>query len=157
MLLKRYLHTLPGFERMSEAEVEHIAAAMRVDDYPDGHVFVYQDKLAKALFLVLEGKVSVCRYGMTGKYYCLKSLGPGEFFGLLCLAEGAPSAASYIAAGPVRVAQLPLSAFMLLYQPDSEIGCHFQFVIASQLARDLNDRHRALRDLLARIYAANKA
>lgn len=156
MLLKKFLHTLPGFGHMSEIEVEHIAAAMRVDDYADGHVFVYQDKLARELFLVLEGKVSVCRYGKTDKYYCLKTLGPGEFFGLLSLADGAPSEASYTAVGPVRVAHLPFSAFMLLYQPDSEIGCHFQFVIASQLARDLLDRHRALRDLLARIYGARE-
>ncbi len=157
MLLKRFLHTLPGFERMSEQDVEHIAAAMRVDDYPDGHVFVYQDKLARELFLVLDGRVSVCRYGRTGKYYCLKTLGPGEFFGLLSLAEGAPSEASCVAAGPVRVAHLPFSAFTLLNQPDSQIGCRFQFVIASQLARDLNDRHRALRELLARIYGAKPA
>jgi CRP-like cAMP-binding protein len=154
MLLKKFLLTLPGFARMTEQEVEHIAAAMRVDDYPDGHVFVYQDKLAKELFLLLEGKVNVCRYGRTGKYYCLKTLGSGEFFGLVCLAEGAPSEVSYVAAGPVRVAHLPFSAFLLLYQPDSEIGCHFQFVIASQLARDLLERHRALRDLLARLYGA---
>lgn len=155
MLLRKYLHTLPGFDHLSEREVDHIAAAMRVDDYPDGHVFVYQDKLAKELFLVLEGKVSVCRYGRTGKYYCLKTLGSGDFFGLLSLADGAPSEVSCIAAGPVRVAHMPFSAFMLLNQPDSEIGCHFQFVIASQLARDLRDRHRALRDLLSRIYAAH--
>lgn len=152
MLLKRYLHTLPGFEHMTEQDVEHIAAAMRVDDYPDGHVFVYQDKLARELFLVLEGKVSVCRYGKTGKYYCLKTLGPGEFFGLLSLAEGAPSEASCVASGQVRVAHMPFSAFMLLYKLDSEIGCRFQFVIASQLAHDLRDRHRALRELLARIH-----
>lgn len=157
MLLKRYLHELPGFEHLSEADVEHIAAAMQVDDYPDGHVFVYQDKLAKELFLVLDGKVSVCRYGRTGKYYCLKTLQAGDFFGLLSLAEGAPSEASCIASGPVRVAHLPFSAFMLLYQPTSEIGCRFQFVIASQLARDLHERHRALRQLLARIYGVGKA
>lgn len=156
MLLKKYLHTLPGFEHMSELDVEHIAAAMQVDDYPDGHVFVYQDKLARQLFLVLEGGVKVCRYGMSGKYYCLKTLAPGEFFGLLSLAEGAPSEVSCIAAGPVRVAHLPFSAFMLLYQLDSEIGCRFQFVVARQLAHDLLDRHQALRDLLARIYGAKE-
>lgn len=57
----------------------------------------------------------------------------------------------------MRVAHLPLSAFILLYQPASEIGCRFQFVIASQLARDLDDRHRALRELLARIYGVGRA
>lgn len=153
MLLSKYLRSLPGFEYLSDEDTEHIAVAMQVDDYPDGHVFVYQDKLAKDLYLLLEGKVTVCRYGKTGKYYCLKSLQPGEFFGLLSLSEGRPSEASCMAAGPARVAHLPFSAYTLLYQPDSEIGCRFQFVIASQLARDLRDRHRALRNLLRQIYS----
>ncbi len=43
---------------------------------------------------------------------------------------------------------------MLLYQLDLKIGCRFQFVIASELAHDLRDRHRALWDLLARAYGA---
>lgn len=157
MLLAKYLHTLPGFEYLSEEDVAHIAAAMRVDDYPDGHVFVYQDKLARELYLLLEGKVTVCRYGRTGKYYCLKTLQPGEFFGLLSISEGKPSEASCIASGPVRVAHLPFSAYMLLYQPDTDIGCRFQFVIASQLARDLRGRHQVLRNLLRQIYAGRES
>jgi hypothetical protein len=52
----------------------------------------------------------------------------------------------------VKVASLPFSAYLLLYQPDSEIGCRFQFVIATQLARDLHDRHDALRNLLVQVY-----
>ncbi len=157
MLLRKYLHSLPGFEYLSDEDVEHIAAAMQVDDYQDGHVFTYQDKLVKDLYLVLEGKVTVCRYGKTGKYYCLKTLQAGEFFGLLSLTEGKPSEASCVAAGPVRVAHLPYSAFRLLYQPDSVIGCRFQFVVASQLARDLRDRHQALRNLLKQLYQGEKA
>jgi hypothetical protein len=47
---------------------------------------------------------------------------------------------------------MPFSAYLLLYQPDSDIGCRFQFVIASQLAKDLHDRHDALRKLLAQVY-----
>ncbi|OYY95413.1 MAG: hypothetical protein B7Y41_02615 [Hydrogenophilales bacterium 28-61-23] len=152
MILKNYLRTLPGFQFLSDVDVEHVAAAMRVDDYPNEHVFIYQDRLNQELYLLLDGKVEVSHYGNTGRYYTLKTLRPGEFFGLPSLSLGKPALAACTARGPVRVASLPFSAYLLLYQPDSEIGCRFQFVIATQLARDLHDRHDVLRNLLAQVY-----
>lgn len=152
MLLRNFLRNLPSFQYMSEADVDHVAAAMRVDDYPDQHVFIYQERLNKELFLLLDGTVKVCHYGNGGRYYTLKNLRPGEFFGIPSISKGIPSITSCQSSGPVKVASLPFSAYMLLYQPDSDIGCRFQYVIASQLARDLHDRHDALRGLLAQVY-----
>ncbi|MDP2431625.1 MAG: cyclic nucleotide-binding domain-containing protein [Pseudomonadota bacterium] len=152
MLLRNFLRNLPSFQYLSEADVDHIAAAMRVDDYPDQHVFIYQERLNKELFLLLDGAVKVCHYGNGGRYYTLKTLQPGEFFGIPSISQGIPSLTSCQSSGPVKVASLPFSAYMLLYQPDSDIGCRFQYVIASQLARDLHDRHDALRNLLVQVY-----
>jgi CRP-like cAMP-binding protein len=152
MILKNYLRTLPGFQYLSDIDIEHVAAAMRVDDYSNEHVFIYQGRLNQDLYLLLDGKIEVTHYGNTGRHYTLKTLQPGEFFGLPSLSLGKPANAACTARGPVKVASMPFPAYRLLYQPDSEIGCHFQFVIATQLARDLNDRHDALRNLLAQVY-----
>lgn len=154
MLLKQYLRTLPGFAFMSGEDVEHVAGAMRVDEHPDGHVFIYQEKTTRAFHLLLEGAVKVCYYGRSGRYYTLRTLQPGDFFGALSLVDSKPAMANYAAEGPVKVASMPLSAFLLLYQPNSSLGCHFQHVIATQLAEDLKARHVTLRELLGRIYSA---
>jgi len=154
MLLRNYLRSLPSFQFMSEADVDHVAAAMRVDDYPDHHVFIYQGRLNKELFLLLDGTVQVNHYGNQGRFYTLKTLQTGEFFGLPSLSRGKPAVTSCQAVGRVKAASLPFSAYMLLYQPDSDIGCRFQYVIACQLARDLHDRHDALRNLLMQIYGS---
>ena len=152
MILKNYLRSLPGFQYLSDSDVDHVAAAMRVDEYAKGHVLIYQDRLNQDMFLLLEGQVEVTHYGNTGRHYPLRMLQPGEFFGLPSLSTGKPAVASCVAHGPIKVASLPFSAYLLLYQPDSDIGCHFQFVIATQLARDLHDRHDALRNLLVQVY-----
>jgi CRP-like cAMP-binding protein len=156
MLLRNFLRNLPSFQRMSDADVEHIAAAMRVDDYPHQHVFIYQGRLNKELYLLLDGEVRVCHYGTGGRYFPLKTVLPGEFFGIPSLSQGIPAFATCQAEGMVKVASLPFSAYMLLYQPDSEIGCHFQFALASQLARDLQARHGALRKLIEQVYGEAK-
>jgi CRP-like cAMP-binding protein len=153
MLLRNYLRILPWAQYLSEEDIEHVAAAMRVEDYPDQHVFLYQDKQAKELYLLLEGKVNVCHYGPSGRNHILKTLQPGDFFGLLSISDGKPSVASCGAVGPVKVAALAFSAFLLLHQPGSRIGCGFQYVMAAQLARDIRDRHAMLRNLLVQIYS----
>lgn len=152
MLLKRYLGTLPGFAFMSAEDLDHVASAMQVSEYTDGHVFLYQDKPAHAFHLLLEGAVKVGYYGRQNRYYAVRTLKPGDFFGGLSLVDSKPVMANYSADGKVKVASMPLSAFLLLYQPNSAIGCHFQHVIATHLAWDLKARHIALRDLLGRMY-----
>jgi CRP-like cAMP-binding protein len=152
MLLKNFVRTLPGAEYLSEADAEHIVAAMRVDDYEDGHIFVCQDKLAKELHLLLKGRVKVSYYGSTGRNHTLRTLEPGDLFGLLSLSDGKPAVASCVAEDSVRVASLPFSAYMLLYQPHSDIGCRFQYLLAAQLARDLRYRHAMLRNQLSCLY-----
>ena len=74
------------------------------------------------MFLLLEGQVDVTHYGNTGRHYLLKTLQPGEFFGLPSISMGKPAVAACAARGPVKIASLPFSAYLLLYQPDSEIG-----------------------------------
>jgi len=152
MLLKRFLGSLPGFAFMTDEDIEHVASAMYVEDFADGHIFLYQDKPARAFFLLVEGSVKVGYYGRSNQYYAVRTLQPGDFFGGLSLVDGKPLMANYAAHGDVKVASLPLSAFLLLYQPNSAIGCHFQHVIAAHLAADLKARHVALRALLGRMY-----
>jgi CRP-like cAMP-binding protein len=152
MLLKRFLGSQPGFAFMTDEDVEHVASAMYVEDYVDGHVFLYQDKPARAFYLLVEGSVKVGYYGRANQYYNVRTLHPGAFFGGLSLVDSKPLMATYTAQGAVKVASLPLSAFLLLYQPNSAIGCHFQHVIATHLAEELKARHVALRDLLGKMY-----
>ena len=68
MLLRNFLRNLPSFQYLSETDVDHVAAAMRVDDYPDGHVFIYQGRLNKDMFLLLDGEVKASHYGDGGRY-----------------------------------------------------------------------------------------
>lgn len=148
MLLKNFIKNLPVFKELSAGEVENLARAMRVEEYPDGHVFVYQNKQGKELFLLIEGEVRVCHYDDSGRSYDLKRLESGELFGLLSLSDNRPATASCVAAGRVKAASLPYTAYHLLFQSSAPIGYHFLFAVARQLARDLRDRADALRALL---------
>ncbi len=150
MLLRNFIKTLPAFEALNDAEAENLSRALRVEDFPDRHVFVRQNDRGTELFLLIEGEVSVQHYDTSGHSHELKRLKSGELFGMLSLSDRHPATASCIAAGPVKVASLPLSAYQLLYQTSAPIGYHFLFAVAHQMAHDLHNRAAVLRELLRR-------
>ena len=106
-------------------------------------MFVYQNK-EKSRSLI-EGEV---RCAITTTAADPDSALSGELFGLLSLSDNRPATASCVAAGRVKAASLPYTAYHLLFQSSAPIGYHFLFAVARQLARDLRDRADALRALL---------
>lgn len=152
MNLTSFLHTTPSFKIFSHADLETLAKAMRVEDFPAGHILIQQGARGKDLFVLVEGEVEVRRFDrLTGSEETLKNLGPGELFGLLSLIDRMPAAASCFARTPVKVASLPRTAYDLLTGAAAPIAYHFQWLVAQQLARDLLDRTNGLRQLLLTI------
>jgi CRP/FNR family transcriptional regulator, cyclic AMP receptor protein len=59
-----------------------------------------------------------------------------------------PAGATCVAKEPATVAELPREAFQRLFDTAAPVGHHLQFMVAVQLARDLQERNRSLRLLL---------
>lgn len=149
MIFRNFLRALPTFKAFSDRDIDALAKAMQVNNYPAGHLFITQGAKGKELFMVVEGSVAVSRFDpLSGENQKLKDLEPGELFGLLSLTDGTPAAASCMAAGAATVASLPRSAYNLLTRSAAPIAYHFHLLVAQQLARDLHDRTQALRQLL---------
>lgn len=148
--IETFLAAQPEFGRFSPRDLAALARALAVQDFAAGHVFIAQGRPGGSLYLLIAGRVRVNREDdLTGERQTLKTLGPGDLFGLLSLIDRMPAAATCIADGPVRAAALPRTAFDLLQNSAAPIAVHFQRRVTAQLARDLQDRNRALRRLLA--------
>jgi len=149
MELKAFLKTLPAFEGFSEAYVNVLADSFSVGSYETGHTFITQGNEGEALYLIINGGVRVNhRDEISGRDQEIKELRSGEMFGLLSLLTDMPAAATCTAVEPVTAAALPRSAFGNLAQSAPPISNHLLYMVAVQLARDLQDRNRSLRTLL---------
>jgi CRP-like cAMP-binding protein len=133
----------PHFARLSAPDREALARALRIDEHPDGHVFVREGERGGAIYLVLDGEVLVCRERGERRHE-LNRMRPGELFGLVALVAKEPRSASCIAAGPCRVASIPDAAAQLLFHQSAPIACAFQKALAAQLARDFRHVHNRL-------------
>ena len=69
-------------------------------------------------------------------------------FGLLSLIDNMPAGWGAVALEPVTVAALSCPDFKRLFESAPPIAHHLQYMVAVQLARDLQSRNRELRELL---------
>lgn len=149
MLLKSFLKRQSYFKHLSEPDLDALAHAIYVESYPDGHLFAQEGKLGKEMYVLVEGEVKVMRYNpATSESEELKSLKPGEMFGLLSLTDHLPAVASCLAHGPVKVGVLPRTGYNLLSRSAVPIALGFQLAVAKQLASDIRHRNHTLRGLL---------
>lgn len=149
MDIKQFLKTLPAFENFKTADIDVLADKMIVSSHPAGHVFITQGEQGEALCLLVEGTVqSVHVDEATGTQQEARDLHAGEMFGLLSLVADMPAGWGAVAKEAVTVAELSWPDFKDLFRAAPPIAHHLQYMVAVQLARDLQARNKELRELL---------
>lgn len=149
MDIKQFLKTLPAFENFKAADIDVLADKMIVSSHPAGHVFITQGEQGEALYLLVEGTVqSVHVDEATGTQQEARDLHAGEMFGLLSLVADMPAGWGAVAKEAVTVAELSWPDFRDLFRAAPPIAHHLQYMVAVQLARDLQARNKELRELL---------
>lgn len=151
MDIKQFLRTLPAFENFKAADIDALAGKMMVSRHPAGHVFITQGEQGEALYLLMEGTIqSVHVDEATGTLEEARDLHAGEMFGLLSLVENMPAGWGAVAKEAVTVAELSWPDFRDLFRTAPPIAHHLQYMVAVQLARDLQSRNKELRELMKR-------
>ncbi|MDB5764469.1 MAG: hypothetical protein JWQ21_3464 [Herminiimonas sp.] len=146
MDLKYFLKNLPAFDEFKAPHLDILAGQLQVEEHADGHVFIEQGTQGKALYLLLQGSVRVTRHDMNGgEEHEVRELSDGEIFGILSLVDNLPASATCIAKGPVKIAALTRDAFRQLFHDASPIGFHLQYMIAVQMARDIQEENKRFR------------
>jgi len=137
------------FKHLAEHDLDALARAIYIEEFPAEQVLVEEGKLGKVLYLLVEGEIKVMHYEpLSGVLEELKTLKPGEMFGLLSLVDHLPAAASCVAHGPVKVGILPRTGYNFLSKSVAPIALGFQLAVAGQLASDLRHRNETLRGFL---------
>jgi len=98
------LRAVPVLGMLPPDALDRLAAAARDEVYLDGERIIVEGIPGDRMYVVAEGGAKV-RIGRTGAQE-VKLVGPGDFFGERSLLTGAPRAATFVAAGTVRLASL---------------------------------------------------
>jgi CRP/FNR family transcriptional regulator, cyclic AMP receptor protein len=149
MDIRQFLRVLPAFEQFKAADIDALAEKMMVSSHPAGHEFITQGEQGEALYLLVSGTIhSVHVDEATGTAQEARDLHAGEIFGLLSLVEDMPAGWGAVAKEVVTVAELSWPDFRDLFRVAPPIAHHLQYMVAVQLARDLQSRNKELRELM---------
>ena len=129
------LADVPLFAGLSRRHLGKVAAVGTIKRFHNGTAIVRAGDPGDALYVVLDGEVSVRRRGLPGV-----TLGIGSFFGEMALLDGGARSASVVAEGPVACLTIAQSRFLKLLQAEP--------AIAVGILKDLAARLRAAQSTL---------
>lgn len=134
----RELKKMALFAELSRREVRVVDGFMHERSYLAREVVFDEGEQGEAFYVVLEGRVLICRQGQPDTP--LAVLGPGSFFGELALLDDAPRSAQARAQDNCKLLVLFRGDFLGLMESHGLIASK----IAVQLARHLAARVRTL-------------
>ncbi len=111
------LAEVPLFAGLSQRHLKRVAGVASVVRYHDLTAIVRDGDAGDALFVVLDGQVSVRRRGLREL-----ELGPGGFFGEMSLLDGGPRSATVVAVGPVTCLRIARPRFVKLLRSEPAIA-----------------------------------
>lgn len=94
---RELLGGVPGLAALSPDDLQDLAASARRRVYARGQVVFYCDDPGDSLHIIVNGEVRIMLPSPEGEEMTLARLGPGDFFGDLCLFDGGPRSATAIA------------------------------------------------------------
>ena len=122
------LADVPLFAGLSRRHLGKVAAVGRIKRFESKTAIVRAGDPGDALYVVLDGAVSVRRRGLPGV-----TLGIGSFFGEMALLDGGARTASVVAEGPVACLTIAQSRFLKLLQSEPAIAVGILKELAARL------------------------
>jgi CRP-like cAMP-binding protein len=145
MEFRKFLSSLPAFDGLPAAELDALVQMMRSEAHSSGYTFISQGAPIGTLYVLLEGSVQVTRHDNAGNAIDPQELRSGEFFGLLGLVDDLQATTTVTATSPVAVACVERDAYRSLFSTAPSVALRLDYMVAVQLARELQYRNRLLR------------
>ncbi len=150
------LEKVPLFAGLSRRQLGKLLVKLFEKGYESGETIFLEGEPGKALFIVLDGRVSICRVGL-GSEHRLATLAPGAYFGELALIDDQPRSATARADEPSALLILYKSHFDDLIEGHSTIAVRVMGNLLKALAGYVRVAHGRSPSLSATIPASDAA
>ncbi|MBU0751529.1 MAG: cyclic nucleotide-binding domain-containing protein [Gammaproteobacteria bacterium] len=149
--LRVFIHGLPAFERFQGKSLDMLVDKLRLVDFEPGQHLIDQGTQGHATYIIIEGTVELThRESIGGIEQESRDARDGEVIGLLSLVDNMPSPETCTAKTKVFAAELTPERYQALFLQAPAVAHQLQYMVAVQLARDLQEKNKALRKGLAK-------
>ncbi len=142
----------PLFAGLSAAEISEVKAGASFQIFPRGATLLAQGGVARALMVILSGRVKVQYLTVEGREAILGIRGPGDVVGEVSVFDGEPAVASATALEHVEIMSIPADDFRELFLTSRRAAGALMSVLIGQLrSADLERIELMTCDTTARI------
>ncbi len=119
------LRRVPLFEQLEDSELARLSGQTIERHYNRNAIIFSEGDHGDGLYVVMTGRVAICRQSTEGQQLILAVSEPSEYFGELALFDGEPRSATAIAMEPCALLFLDRPAFRAFLQahPSAMLSC----------------------------------
>ena len=130
---RELLGGVPSLAALSPDDLQDLAASARRRVYARGQVIFHRDDPGDSLHIIVNGEVRIMLPSPEGEEMTLARLGPGDFFGDLCLFDGGPRSATAIAVEATETTVVERDRFIQWLQSHPAAAIAILAAVASRL------------------------
>ena len=147
-----YLRKIPLLEGVAVEHVRALAALVEIKEFRRRQIVYLPGDPGEHVFFIQGGRVKCSKVSRDGKELTLDYHGPGDFFGELCVFEGAPREEMAEAMKNAIIVVLPRENLKELLERDPALGLRFARVLG-QRRRHIETKleHFVFRDVHAKL------
>lgn len=135
MKIVEQLARVPLFVGLTDEQFEQLAMIVTDQDFRRGQVIFYDGDEGVGFYVVLSGRVKICKVSSDGKEQILHLTGPGETFAEVAVFAGTGYPATAIALEKSRILFVPKTAFVELIQANPSLAMNMMASLAKRLRR----------------------
>jgi CRP/FNR family cyclic AMP-dependent transcriptional regulator len=149
------LARVPFFAVLPPAELDRMAATLRMKRFARGAVIVSQGDDTDTLYVIASGRTKVCISDDEGKEVIVSLMGPGDYFGEMSLVDDHPRSASIEALEPSELVVVGKDEFKASLARNFDMSLAFMRCLVGRLrSADKKIETLALMDVYGRVARA---
>jgi len=133
-------------ERLSHEGLNRVASASKVVDFPTGHTVYREGETAPAIYVVVDGAVSI-ELKLQRREVRLLTVGPGELLGWSPILQHERLTATACTMSPTRAIEIDVAELLAFFDSDRRLGYDFMRATLSAMGTRLEATLLQLADI----------
>lgn len=129
------IRSVAFFSNLTEDELRKIVTSGQIEKFKGGQVLYCQDEPCAGMFVLIHGRVNLCKIGPQGQQFTLSVIDPVIMFNEIAILDGGPNPATAIASQDCAVWRIQIGAFQSLVKSIPQVGLSLLSVLAKRNRR----------------------
>lgn len=129
------LKYIPLFSELSDSDLREISNVSVRQVYKKDNMILIEEEVGSTMFIILDGRVKICRISDDGREVILSILSEGDFFGEMSILDGQSRSANVVTLGDAKIMVIRREDFLQMLHDYPQIAINLLKELTHRLRR----------------------